>query len=127
MPSPNKAGRPKGILDRRQKLQNAFAADAVAIAKVVIAAALEGDMQAANICLARLVPALKPQAERVAFELDAAAPVPNQIEAVLAAVADATLAPDVAQVIIASLGKLADARAVEELEARIAKLEGDQP
>lgn len=64
MASPNPSGRPKGITDRRQKLQNAFADDAVAIVKVVIGKALDGDMQAANIALARIAPPIKAQAER---------------------------------------------------------------
>jgi hypothetical protein len=124
MPSPNPRGRPKGIIDKRSRITKALDDDATAIVRVVIDAALEGDMQACGMVLARIAPTLKPQAERVAFDLDPTAPVAQQIESVLAAVASGTLAPDVGQVIIASLGRLADARAVAELEGRIAKLEG---
>ena len=127
MASPNPNGRPRGIVDKRSKIAKALADDASSIVRVVIDAALEGDMQACNLVLARIAPTLKPQAERVAFDLDATAPVAVQIESVIAAVADGTLAPDVGQVIIASLGRLADARAVAELEARIARLEGANP
>lgn len=124
MASPNPNGRPRGIVDKRSKIAKALTDDGAAIANVVIAAALDGDMQACNIVLARIAPTLKPQAERVAFDLDPTAPVALQIESVIAAVAAGTLAPDVGQVIIASLGKLADARAVAELEERVARLEG---
>lgn len=127
MPSPNPKGRPKGVLDKRSRIAKALADDATAIVRVVIDAALEGDMQACNLVLARIAPTLKPQAERVAFDLDPSAPVAEQIESVIAAVADGTLAPDVGQIIIASLGRLADARAVAELEDRIARLEGERP
>lgn len=126
MQSPNPKGRPRGIVDKRSRIAKALADDGSAIVNVVVAAALEGDMQACNIVLARIAPTLKPQAERVAFDLDPTAPVAEQIESVLTAVASGTLAPDIGQVIIASLGKLADARAVAELEDRIAALEGNQ-
>ena len=128
MKSPNPLGRPRGIIDKRQKLQNAFSGDGPAIARVVIDAALDGDMQACNIALARIAPTLKPQAERVAFNLYPTLPIPEQIETVITAVASGVLAPDIAQTIISTLGTLADARAVAELEERIVKLEGsDQP
>lgn len=124
MRSPNPNGRPRGIVDKRSKVTKALADDASAIVRVVIDAALEGDMQACNLVLARVAPTLKPQAERVAFDLDPSAPIATQIESVLAAMASGTLAPDVGQIIIASLAKLGDARAVAELESRIARLEG---
>ena len=126
MPSPNPRGRPRGIVDKRSKIAKALSDEATEVVRVVVEAALEGDMQACNMVLARIAPTLKPQAERVEFDLDPSAPVASQIESVLAAVASGTLAPDVGQVIIVSLGKLADARAVAELEERIAALEGNQ-
>lgn len=126
MPSPNGAGRPRGVLDKRTKVTQALMDDAPAIARVVIDAALEGDLQACNIVLARVAPSLKPQAERVAFNFDPVAPLPTQIEAVLAAIAAGVLAPDVGQTIISALGTLADARAVADLEARIITLEAKE-
>jgi hypothetical protein len=121
--SGNPAGRPKGIQDRRQKLQSAFADDGVAIAKVVVAAALEGDLQACAIALSRIAPALRSQTERVQFEFDADASQTQQIAQVLAAIAAGTVAPDVGKQIIDALGTLSAARATEELEARLAALE----
>lgn len=123
MPSPNPKGRPPGILDTRSKITKVLMDDGAAVAGVVIAAALEGDLQACNIVIGRIAPAIKPQAERVAFDFDAAAPIPQQIEAVLTAIASGALAPDVGQMIIAALGTLADARAVADLEVRINNLE----
>ncbi len=121
--SGNPKGRPPGRPDCRMKVTEALMGDAPAIARVVIDAALEGDLQACNIVLSRVAPSLKAQAERVAFDFDPTAPVPLQIEAVLAAIAGGELAPDLGQTIIAALGTLADARAVADLETRIITLE----
>ncbi len=123
MPSPNKAGRPRGIIDRRQKLQNAFADDAVAIAKVVIGKALEGDMQAANIALARIAPPIKAQAERVQFELSKDAPLSDQANQILQAVADGKVDPETGRTLIACLQAVAGIKSIEDLEHRIVILE----
>ena len=123
MPSPNPAGRPRGITDRKAKLAQRMLADADGIVSVLIAQALEGDTGAASLILSRVLPALRNQTEKVQFPFDPCAPIPQQIEAVLAAVAVGAVAPDVGQVIIQSVKALADVRAVEELEARIITLE----
>lgn len=123
MKSPNPAGRPKGIIDKRQKLQAAFADDAVAIAKVVTAKALEGDMQAANIALARIAPPIRAQAERVQFELSDDAPLSEQARQILIAVSEGKLDADTARILIGCIQSVAGIRAVEELEARIITLE----
>jgi hypothetical protein len=123
MPSPNKAGRPPGIIDRRQKLQNAFADDAVAIAKVCIDKALAGDMTAANICLARISPPLKQQAERVQFELDPDRPLAAQANQILVAVSEGNLDAETGRTLIACIQSVSGIKAAEELEQRIITLE----
>ena len=123
MPSPNPAGRPRGITDRKAKLAQRMLSDADGIVSVLIAQALEGDTGAASLILSRVLPALRNQTEKVQFPFDPGAPIPQQIEAVLAAVAAGAVAPDVGQVIIQSVKALADVRAVEELEGRIITLE----
>lgn len=123
MPSPNKFGRPPGIIDKRQKLQNAFADDAVAIVKVCIGKALEGDMQAANICLARISPPLKAQAERIQFELSGDAPLSGQAQQILQAVADGKVDAETGRVLIGCIQAVAGIKSIEELEHRILVLE----
>ncbi len=125
-PSPNPSGRPKGIIDRRQKVQVALMDDAPAIARVVIDAALEGDMQAAGLVLSRIAPTLRSQAQPVAFDFDATAPIARQVEQVLDAIATGAVAPDVGKQIIDAIGALSAVRATEELEARLAALEAKE-
>lgn len=122
-PSPNPSGRPKGIVDKRTRVSQALMDDAPAVARVVVDAALEGDMQAASLVLSRIAPVLRGQTEKVAFEFDATAPVARQVEQVLAAVARGQIAPDVGKQIIDAVQALSNIRATEELEARLAALE----
>ncbi len=124
--SGNPRGRPPGRVDARTKITRALLDDAPAVARVVIDAALEGDLQAASLVLARVAPALRQEAYPVQFPFDATAPIAQQIEQVLAAMAGGVVAPDVGKLIIESIGTLSNARAVEELEARIITLEAKQ-
>ena len=123
MPSPNKAGRPKGIVDRRAKLGERMLANADGILSVMVGKALDGDASAAHLILARVLPALRSQAEKVQFPFDPSTPIPEQIEAVLAAIASGLIAPDVGQTVVSAIGTLSDARAVADLEARVITLE----
>jgi hypothetical protein len=122
-PSPNPAGRPKGVLDKKQKVEAALRDEGPAVARVVLDAALAGDMTAAGIVLARIAPTLRAQAEKVEFAFDPSLPIGRQVEAVLAAVAGGQVAPDIGQVIVSMVGTLSQVRATEELEQRLAILE----
>lgn len=126
MPSPNKAGRPRGIVDRRSKLAQRMLADADGIVSALIEKALEGETGAASLILGRVLPSLRSQAEKVCFLFDATAPVATQIEQVLDAMAAGEVAVDVGRQIIDAIGTLADARAVADLEARIINLEAKE-
>lgn len=123
MKSPNPKGRPKGIVDKRQKLQAAFADEATEIARVVIAKAMGGDMQAANIALARIAPPLRAAAERVQFELDPERPLSEQASQILQAVADGKVDPETGKTLIGCLQAVSSIKATEELEQRIIILE----
>lgn len=124
MQSPNPSGRPKGIIDTRSKITKVLLDDAPAIARVVVDAALEGDLSAATLVLSRCAPALRPETHPVQFNFDPSASTARQIEQVLHAMAVGAISPDVAKQIIEGLGTLSNARAVEDLEARIVTLEG---
>lgn len=126
MKSPNPAGRPKGIVDKRMRIAKRMLDDADGIVAVLIEQALEGDTGAASLILSRVLPALRNQTEKVHFPFDASAPVATQIEQVLDAMAAGVVAPDVGRQIIDAIGTLSNARAVEEMEARIITLEAKQ-
>lgn len=125
-PSPNPLGRPRGVLDRRTKVTQALMEDAPSVARVVIDAALEGDMQAASLVLSRVAPALKQQAERVQFELSQDAPLSEQAHQILLAVSEGRLDAETARTLIGCIQSVAGIRAVEELEQRIVLLEARQ-
>lgn len=126
MPSPNKNGRPRGVLDRRTKVTQALMDDAPKVARVVIDAALAGDVQAAGLVLSRVAPALRAQTERVEFDFDASASVTEQAEAVLQAIADGKVAPDVGKQILEGISTLYGIKQIAELEARLQALEDKQ-
>lgn len=122
MKSPNPSGRPKGSTPQTILMQRMLA-DADGIVAAVVARALEGDTGAASLIISRVLPSIKAQAEKVQFEFDASAPISEQVAKVLDAIAAGAVAPDVGRLIIESVKALADVKATEELEARIAALE----
>ena len=126
MRSPNPAGRPRGIVDRRSRIAELMLADAEGIVSALVEKALEGEVGAASLILARVLPAIRSQAEKVQFDFDATAPVATQVEQVLAAIAGGVVAPDVGRQIIEAVGALSSIRATEELEARLSALEARQ-
>jgi len=122
MKSPNPAGRPKGIGDKRSKLAQRMLEDAGGIVDRMIAQALEGDPQAAQLILSRVMPSLRAQAEKVEFDFDAKGSVTEQAEAVLQAIADGKVAPDVGRQILEGISTLYGIKQIAELEARLQAL-----
>lgn len=125
MESPNPAGRPRGP-SPQSKLVARMLENADGILDAVIAKAVEGDTASAALVLARIVPALKSQAQSVQFDFDHTAPASEQAEAILAAIASGTVSPDVGRQILEAVNALSQIRATELLEARIAALEEKQ-
>lgn len=126
MPSPNKAGRPKGIVDKRAKIAQRMLADAESIVSALIEKAQDGDTGAASLILSRVLPSIRGQAEKVCFDFDATASAARQVEQVLDACASGLVAPDVARMIIDSIKALTDVRAFEDLDQRLTLLEARQ-
>lgn len=121
--SGNPRGRPPGRPDKRLLATQQMLDEMRNIVAVLVGKALEGDTNAASIVLAKVLPSVKAQAEKVNFEFDAAAPISEQVAQVLDAIATGAVAPDVGRLIIDSIARLADVRATEDLAARIEALE----
>jgi hypothetical protein len=121
--SGNPRGRPVGSRNKKNVIAEEFEKDGSAVARVVMDAALEGDMQAANMVLQRLSPPLRARAEKVTFELSPDAPLHQQANQVLASVAEGAIDPETGKLLIDCIQSVAGIRAVDELEARLIALE----
>ncbi|EJC63253.1 hypothetical protein QWA_06580 [Alcaligenes faecalis subsp. faecalis NCIB 8687] len=124
--SGNPKGRPKGSKNRKTMVVQEFEKEGSRIARVVIDAALEGDMTAANMVLQRLSPPLRSRSEKVTFELDPEAPLSEQAQQVLTAVAAGDIDPDTGKLLIDAIAAFAGIKQVDDLESRLAALEGKQ-
>ncbi|WP_339695757.1 DUF5681 domain-containing protein [Celeribacter baekdonensis] len=125
-PSANPAGRPKGIIDKRQRLQKLFSDNGEALVKVAVDAALEGDMQALGMSLARLAPPLKSTGERVEFDLDTELPLAGQANQILIAVSEGKLDVDAGRALLTMIQTVADIQTVESLHERVLTLEAKE-
>jgi len=125
MKSPNPAGRPPGSTAQTILLKRMLE-NADGIVDMLIFKAMEGDTNSASLILSRIMPSIKAQAQRVAFDFDHTAPVSQQVEQVIAAMADGSVPADIGRQIVDAIGSLSAIRATEQLEARIIALEEKQ-
>lgn len=124
--SGNPKGRPKGSRNRKNIIAEEFAKDGSKVARVVMDAALGGDMAAANMVLQRLSAPLRSRAEKVMFELDPEAPLSEQAQQVLTAVSKGDIDPETGKLLIDAIGAFAGIKQIDDLEARLEALEGKQ-
>lgn len=118
--SGNPGGRPRFDSATRAKLYNA----APEVADRVIDLAKKGDLAAARLVLERVAPALRATQQEVDLpELRADGELLEQGRAVLAAIAEGRIAPDVGAGLLAAVGQLGALKTISELEQRILELE----
>lgn len=122
--SGNPAGNSRGAKTKAGLLREQFENAAEGVRQVVIDCALKGDMQAAALVLARCVAPLRPAREKTPFRLDVREPLAAQAAAVVQAVADGELAAADAQIVMACLSTYAAIKQADEIEGRLAALEG---
>ena len=120
--SGNPAGRKPGA-GEVAKVRAAMAKHVPALVAVLLERALAGDIGAARLLLERTIAPLKASEEPATLALPDGT-LTEQGRAVLVAVAAGDLAPGQGAALLASLGTLAKLTEADELERRIAALEG---
>ena len=123
---PGQSGNPKGKppgSGEVQKLRAAIAEHVPALVAVLVQRAMDGDIGAARLLLERTIAPLKASEETARLALPDGT-LTEQGRAVVAAVAAGELAPGQGAALLASLGTLAKLTQADELERRIAALEG---
>lgn len=120
--SGNPRGRKPGT-GQIAKLRAAIGERVPELLAAMMAKALEGDVGAARLLLERAIAPLKGIEQAVTLQLPNDGTLTAKASAVLSAAAAGELAPGQAAQLIAALGTLAKISEVDELAARIAKVE----
>ncbi len=123
---PGQSGNPKGKppgSGELQRLRAAIAQHVPTILEQLIASAQGGDIQAARLILERVLPPVKATEQPVEIQLPDEGTLTAKAEALLSAAADGVLSPGQASQLIAALGAVAKINEIDELTARITKLE----
>ncbi|WP_163650735.1 DUF5681 domain-containing protein [Modicisalibacter sp. 'Wilcox'] len=120
---PGQSGNPSGRPSRAAELRKLLDGDAEDVARKVAEAAKGGDLRAAELVLARCVPVHRPSHAPTPFDLDRDKPLADQGRDVLAAIASGELPPDTGKHLLDALTALARVAEIDELQARMAKLE----
>ena len=126
--SGNPSGRKPGT-GKAEKLRAALAKELPEVLNALVAKAKEGDTGAIKLVLERTVPALRPVDAATPLNLPPEAGLAEQGRAVLAALAAGQLPVNQATGILHALAGLARLVELDELERRVAVLEGkhEQP
>lgn len=126
--SGNPKGRPPGALNKTTlALRALMAGQAEAVLQVLIDQAMGGDVAAARAILERLVPVAREtpiDAGAVALPELSAATLPAAVAAVVQAVASGSITPGQGEKLVAMLQGFGRAVELQEIEQRIAALEG---
>jgi Family of unknown function (DUF5681) len=122
--SGNPGGRPPGTKNKKTLVGAALEARAEDVAKAVVAAAIDGDMQAAKLVLERIKPPLRNEGPRVQFALNTeGTTLSEQARQVLTAMASGDVDIDSGQIFLNCLSTYAGLREHDELANRISNLE----
>ena len=126
---PGQSGNPKGKTPgsgELQKLRASIAADVPEILAGLATAAKGGDIQAARLLLERVLPPVKSIEQAVELQLPDGGTLTAQGRNVLSAVASGDLAPGQGAMLLSAIGSLARVTEIDEMEARLTKLEEKQ-
>lgn len=109
----NPKGRPKGIIDKRMRLNKALMGEGDTLLKVTIDKAKAGDMGAMSLLLPKMMPNLKPEGSPVRFKHDPTLSPSKQIESVIAAIAAGFLTVEEGLHVVKAIEALASTRSME--------------
>jgi len=121
--SGNRAGHPRGIKDKRTALRALLEPHADELVANVVEMAKAGDTTALRICIDRLIPPAKAREEPVTLPLSNGS-LAEKGQAVLTALGEGAIAPDVATAILQGIAVQARIVEVDEIEKRLTALEG---
>jgi len=121
--SGNPAGKPKGARDKRTALRELLQPHAADLVKKAVDLALAGDTTALRICVDRIIPAVKAKDAPISLS-GLSGSLADQGRTVLDALAAGELTPDEASAVMGVISAQARIIEVDELEKRIAALEG---
>lgn len=123
--SGNPAGRKPGTGEVAQ-IRASIAERVPELLAAMMAKALEGDVGAARLLLERAVAPLKGVEQTVTLQLPDGGTLTAKAVAMLSAAADGVLAPGQAAQLITALGTVSKITEIDELNARLTKLENDR-
>lgn len=126
---PGQSGNPKGKppgSGQLQKLRASIAEHVPSILEQLVTAAQGGDVQAARLILERVLPPVKATEQPVELQLPEGGTLTMTGRAVLSAVASGDLAPSQGAALLGAIGTLARVTEIDELDARLTKLEEQQ-
>ncbi|WP_434108015.1 DUF5681 domain-containing protein [Paraburkholderia caffeinilytica] len=121
--SGNPAGKPRGAKDKRTELRELLQPHAAKLVEKAVELALSGDTTALRICLERCMPAIKTKDAPISIS-GLTGSLAEQGQAVLSAMAGGEITPDEANSVLAAIAAQVRIVEVDELEKRIAALEG---
>ena len=119
------SGNPQGRKPEAEKVRELLEPRRDELVSQAVTLALQGDATALRLCLDRLAPPPKAEAQPVEVPgLAEAETLTAKAETLMAAVGKGQVSPDVGERLLAALGNYAKALELDELERRIAALEG---
>jgi len=120
--SGNSAGRPRGLPDRRNLFRDVVGERISSVVDVVLGAALAGDMSACKLLLDKIVP--NARQSDLPFRLQVVGEsLGERGESAISAMADGDISPSQAAQVTGALLNMAKIREVDDLIARIERLE----
>lgn len=118
----NPSGRPKGTQDKRTMLRHLLDPHAKKLIQKVVSLALEGDTTALRLCLERLIPPLKQRDESITLRLDGNTLTENGLS-VINALSKGEITPSEANSFLQAIVAQTRITEMDEIEARLTKLE----